>query len=170
MKIVLWLGAGIVFFNSCASYIHVSQEKDYSLYQKKKHIEVLYIETGLLDTIFFTEQYPGMMQDGMVHGIRQTALEHFYPDSVIFSNEKNQSVMQYVIKSGVRYDVLNENNRTYLYNVTETVQIPFSDINQMYLKISRPYVTNLFLVAISGASVGLALWIISGMSEVIDVY
>jgi hypothetical protein len=97
-------------------------------------------------------------------------LEYLNPDSVIFQKLTHPTQILYAVKEGVKYDILNENNRQFAFNLQQYVQVPFAEVNQMYVKVSRPYVSNLFLLAVTGASAGLAYMIITGMNDIGKVY
>ncbi|HLO59762.1 MAG TPA: hypothetical protein VK179_13525 [Bacteroidales bacterium] len=163
------LGVMVMMISSCNMYMNVTKREDFKKYEDRRYARVILLETLKSDTVYFSEQFPGIMANEKVTGIRQSLLQNFNPDSIIFLKHESRPVIDYIMKDGIKYAAIVENNRTLVFNPTEMTEVPFTDINMMYIRNSKPYLSNIILVTTAGATLGLALWVINGMNDALNM-
>ncbi len=146
---------------SCHAYVDVMGQKDYEKFQAKKHVYVLNILTNEDSIIYFSRKMPGIMTNEEVKGAYQILLQDFKPDSVKFKGNFRKPIIEYAIKNGVSYRVLDEDSHKLVYNTTDTTRIPFSDIRQMHVIKPDPVATVILTLGIAAGNIGLYYMVLS---------
>jgi hypothetical protein len=136
----------LIDLTSCHAYIDLAGQEDYKAYQDKKHVHVVDLQT-------ISESSPGKIINGevIVLHLHEVILPYCKTDTIIFENSR----ASYIHKNGNLYKVIKQNISGYTAIRTDTIRIPFSDIQKMRIKKSDPGKSALLALGIAGISVGL---------------
>ena len=149
---MLLAGSAMAFLSSCYSYKEISGLTEFDNYKARRSVYVLKATTKN-DSVFFSEKMPAKMLDDKITGFHQLPLASLKADSVIFKQVKYKRIVDYVYKDGIRYEVFEDKDQVYVFTKSIPVNIPYSDLNSVYLKTFQPGRT---AILVGGSSAGFA--------------
>lgn len=164
---VLFAASVISLLCSCYSYKEISELPEIKKYEGKKHVHVLKANVDS-NVVFFSEKLPGKLSDKGIVGIHQFPMFRITADSIFFKPVKYKRIIDYVYKDGIRYDVFEEKHQVFLYSTAIPVNIPYTALKSVDLKVFRPGATAVLIGSSSAAWAGLLILTVLSMSFSMD--
>ncbi len=117
----------LFYITSCYSYKTLTSQEEYSKYANNKWIHVRFVKTKQGNILEFHQFYPGRISETGVDGLPQLRLLPGEQDSSIFINYELKAIW----KNGINYELIKQDTLGYICHASDTIKIPFSDIEQL---------------------------------------
>jgi hypothetical protein len=154
----------VIDLASCSTYREFTAEEDFENHENGDDILVLGIRSRIDGLILFNEKYPGKIENGQVTGLPQKHLPYSATNSIIY--DKRDAIPAYILNNGIRYKIVTQNRSGFICVSSDTVRIPFSEIDQVNVKEKDSLKTTLMVMGLSSVLMVMIGYLISSHFEI----